>query len=126
MNDVITARQRAVNRHVTHGRWRLPWSLDSTMYCRSLRTFDAQRCTVGSQLPQVIPGKLRTSRQGLRTTFSWVFWGFNGEYNMILSCHINSNALYWSQHYRKVAKLRGKSLGLLGIRNFPYDPVSLL
>ena len=62
MNDVITARQRAVNRHVTHGRWRLPWSLDLPMYCRSLRTFDAQRCTVGSQLPQVIPGKLRTSR----------------------------------------------------------------
>ena len=31
-------------------RWRLPWSLDSTMYCRSLRTLNAQRCTVGPQL----------------------------------------------------------------------------
>jgi len=31
-------------------RWRLPWSLDSTMYCRPLRTLNAQRCTVGPHL----------------------------------------------------------------------------
>jgi len=81
MNDVITARQRAVNRHVTHGRWRLPWSLDSTMYCRSLRTFDAQRCTVGSQLPQVIPGKLRTSM-----TFGTLLNGIDSSVNPRLLC----------------------------------------
>ena len=36
-----------------HSRWRLPWSLDSTMYCRSLRTLNAQRCTVGPQIPNM-------------------------------------------------------------------------
>src|SRR5271157_185559 len=33
-------------------RWRLPWSLDSTMYCRPLRTLNAQRCTVGPHLAE--------------------------------------------------------------------------
>ena len=34
-------------------RWRLPWSLDSTMFCRSLRTLNAQRCSVGPQIPNM-------------------------------------------------------------------------
>jgi hypothetical protein len=31
---------------------------------------------------------------------------------------VNSNVLYWSQYYRKVAKLEGKSLGLLRMYSF--------
>jgi ATP-dependent protease Clp ATPase subunit len=55
-------------------------------------------------VPLVI-GDATSLIQGLRTTFYWVFWGFHGKYKIFICCYVNSNALYWSQHYRKVAKL---------------------
>src|SRR5262249_8513241 len=41
----------------------LPWSLTSTMYCRFCQPFDAQRCTVGSQVGLTFKEWIRLAAQ---------------------------------------------------------------
>ena len=54
-------------------RWWLPWSLDSTMYCRLLRTLNAQRCTVGPHLSTLKASRESSAfRFGIRSRFGIV------------------------------------------------------
>jgi hypothetical protein len=44
---------------------------------------DHFRRVLEGETPQEMLGD-QGERQGLRTTFSWVFWGFHGKYNRII------------------------------------------